>query len=192
MEKHRRVADSQLEMVPLDRSTIDAVTAIGNEAYPPQMRMWDTVNILGGEYVLSGVRDLSFLARDKTGKFSGYCIAFLIESEVAPTDEVSMYVADVAVLPNTQGAYVGLEIAREIMSRANQFEIDRVEFHARESTTYRALFESSHTQQILAEYGYTLAEHGLVDSLTWTDANDVVTENGRLISLQKIINTFDV
>ena len=72
------------------------------------------------------------------------------------------------------------------------YDIDRLEFHAREATSYQALMNSSHTVPLLAQYGYKLTEYTDLRPMLFYDDNGTILERGRLIALTKLINTSHV
>lgn len=193
MEEQTQSSYPKVEVIPLDAYTADIIPSMSRESYPAHITMWQEDDILDPYHIPRGILDLSFLIKDEANNYHGYCVALLMESAVDATiDDPVLYIADMAVLPASQRSYHGLTLCREVLKRANQFAVDRIEFHAREETSYRAIMSSAYTKPILAEFGYELTEHDDTHAIKLLSDEGNVLETGRLISLKRITDTVDV
>jgi hypothetical protein len=189
MKKSELSSDPGFEIVPLDYETVGVVRVMSKAAYPDYIKPWEQEDILDPHYIPLGILDLSFLLREQNGDYSGYCVGLLIESEAEPeTKEVALYIADMAVLPGSQRTHRGLALCKEVLRRMEMYDINRAEFYARETTSYSALMNSSHTAPLLAQYGYALTDHGSLQSMMFPDAEGAIVEQGRLMSVKRVIN----
>lgn len=166
--------------VPVVKETVPIVERIHKEAYPPEMRVW-TKELLENDAIIERqIGHFSFLLYN--GTYAGHCLALVDDSFIEPeSGQRALFVADMVVKPELQGMGYGRLLAQEVLRRASEANIDRIEFCAREATSYLAINQSSHTEKILSSAGFNKFEIGrqkfnesLPDS-----------EYGRLIVLQK-------
>lgn len=159
---------------------IDIVEHIHREAYPPDMRIWSRELLLNDTVKERLIGRFSFLLSSDV--YIGHCLALADESFFQPeSGERALFIADMAVKPELQGKGYGLLMAQEILRRAADAHLDRIEFYAREETSYLAIKQSSHIEKMLSDAGYTKSEHGR-QRFSDTSPN---SEYGRLIILQK-------
>lgn len=166
--------------VELSDTNLDEVFAIHHAAYPTEMHVWNrellTCNLVK-ERIMGR---FSFLLYD--GTYAGHCLALVDDSFIEPeSGQRALFVADMVVRPELQGMGYGRLLAQEVLRRASEANIDRIEFCAREATSYLAINQSSHTEKILSSAGFNKFEIGRQKfSKSLPDS-----EYGRLIVLQK-------
>ena len=165
----------------------EVIRELEKQIYPKHMRQYRDREMLTEELHMRGMGQFSFLVAgeaDSSRDFLGYCMAYLEQSETDPsrTDPV-LYAADLAILPDAQGGRVGSKMFEELLERANAHGIDKVELHARETTSYAALMQSSWVQRLLYNQGYKLVDHGNLDEFDDEQGN---IEKLYLVSLEKV------
>lgn len=165
----------------------EVIRELERQIYPRHMRQYRDRDMLHEELHMQGVEQFSFLVAaeaDSSRDFLGYCIAYLDKSETEPTrTEPVLYAADLAIVPEAQGGRVGAKMFEELLERANARDIDKIEMHARETTSYAALMQSNQTRRSLYNQGYRLIDHGAVDEFDDGQGN---VEKLYLISLEKV------
>lgn len=164
----------------VSNDNIHAIDDIQSLAYPSDMQVWNK-ELLSNKNVRERLMcRFSFLLY--TGIYAGHCIAFVDQSFVEPESGYqTLFIADMAVRPEFQRRGYGLLMAQEILRRANQDDVHRIEFCARESTTLKAIQNSSHTNCLLEYGGFIKSELG---RQPFSESNPN-SEYGRLIVLQK-------
>lgn len=150
----------EISLQPLDSTHAEVLVELEQRIYPKSMHLFDDKATLREEMSGQSVRDFSFVVSadgDGARDYIGYCLAYLTDSTSDIMRETPvLYVADLAVAPDAQGQNVGAQMLAALLQKADQKGIDRIEFEARESTSYAALTSSSQTTQLLARYGYKL------------------------------------
>jgi hypothetical protein len=170
-----------IEFIPISGAKYKAVAAIEREAYGLRIGLYDEYKELKtalGRYAASRY---SFLIKDDS--YKGFCIASLGESVIETQATKALYISDFAVRESSQGLYYGLGMANELLRRANEDDVARIEFHALGSTSYDAMMGSTHTALFLNQYGYSINEVGGSDIYS---PDGVRQESLHLISLEKI------
>lgn len=171
-----------VEFVPMTKNRQYAVAAVERDAYQLRTGLYDEYEELKVLLEQQAARRYSFLLKDDD--YQSYCIASLQESLVQKPDlPPALYISDFAVRASIQRSYYGLHMADELLRRAHEDDVQRIEFHARGSTLYSAIHASRHTKQLLEWYGYYPEE---------VSASDIYTPDGQwqesfhLVSLEKI------
>lgn len=169
-----------IQFKDVSRDNIHEIDGIQSLAYPFEMQIWNKELLSNKNIRESLIGRFSFLLY--TGIYAGHCLALVDESFAEPESGKSvLFIADMVVRPELQRQGYGLLMAQEILRRANQAGVDRIEFCARESTTLRAIQNSSHTECILESEGFIKSELG---RQPFSESNPN-SEYGRLIVLQK-------
>jgi hypothetical protein len=172
--------------VPLDESNVELVESMHREVYPPEMVIWDKYSLMSDVFIERQIGRYSFLLHGST--WLGHCISFMSESMVKPGNtKPILYIADMVVRNHMQGNGYGRIMCEEVLRRAQENAISHIELYARESTSYSAIHSSSHTDDILNEFGYVKTEHHQ-ESVKNRFKKVQKFEHGRLISLEKIEN----
>ncbi len=165
----------------------EIIRELEKQIYPKHMRQYRDRGMLAEEFQMRGMEQFSFLVAeeaDSSSDFLGYCIAYLEQSETEPTrTEPVLYAADLAIVPEAQGGRIGSKMFEELLERADAHGVDKIELHARESTSYAALMKSSWVQRLLYDQGYRLTDHGAVDEFDDGQGN---IEQLYLLSLEKV------
>lgn len=165
----------------------EIIRELEKQIYPKYMRQYRDRDMLAEELHMHDVSQFSFLVAaeaDATKDFLGYCIAYMEQSETEPSrTEPVLYVADLAVLPEAQGVHIGSSMFEELLERASTRDIDTIELHARETTSYAALKHSSWVHRLLYNKGYRLTDHGVIDE--FDDGQDNV-EKLYLVSIEQL------
>lgn len=166
--------------VEINEFTINVVADIHKKAYPIDMRIWNH-KLLSNDLIKERLMGrFSFLLC--TDEYVGHCLALVDESFVQPeSGQKALFIADMVVRPELQGKGYGRLMAQEILRRAAEDNIDRIEFCAREATSYQAIENSSHTKKILTNAGFNKFEIG---RQRFSESSPD-SEYGRLIILQK-------
>ena len=169
-----------VQFVPLDKSTIDIITGIEVATYPDYMHHWHQIDVLDEPLRVAGVERYSFLAKGST--WVGYCIAFVDspDTELLDADRV-LYVCDMVVLPGAQKRGYGTLMAMEVMRRATEDGISRIDFSAREKTTYQILLGSETVGRVLDGFGYRLENQNEI--INYPDDGSKPLERGHMFSL---------
>lgn len=169
-----------IQFIEVSRENIRVIEDIHSLAYPSEMQIWNKELLSNKKVQERLIGRFSFLLY--TGTYVGHCLALVDESFFEPKSrKKALFVADMVVRPDLQGRGYGRMMAQEVLRRALDANIDRIEFCAREATSYRAIEKSSHTEKVLNSAGFTKSELGkqpLNESLP-------DSEYGRLIILQK-------
>lgn len=165
----------------------EIIRDLEKQIYPRHMRQYRDRAMLDEELHAKGANEFSFLVAangDSSNDYLGYCLAYLEQSETDPqrSDPV-LYAADMAIIPEAQGNRIGMKMFEGLLERAKSHGVDKIELHARETTSYAALSHSSWTPRLLYNYGYKLVDHGPVDEF---DDNQGNVERLYLISLERI------
>lgn len=169
-----------VQFVPLDKSTADIITGIEGATYPDYMHHWHKMDVLEEPLRIAGVERYSFVAKGST--WLGYCIGFVENPDGELFgEERSLYVCDMVVLPGAQKRGYGTLMAIEVMRRAAEDGINRINFSAREKTTYRILLGSETVGRVLDGFGYRLEDQNEV--LNYPDDGSRPLERGHLFSL---------
>lgn len=172
--------ECSVEFVPLDKSTADIITGIELATYPEYMHHWHRIDVLEEPLRTAGVERYSFLAKESS--WVGYCVAFVENPDGELFgEERSLYVCDMVILPGAQKRGYGTLMAMEIMRRATEDGIARINFSAREKTTYQILLGSETTRRVLDGFGYRLESQNEV--LNYPDDGSEPLERGHLFSL---------
>lgn len=165
----------------------EIIRELEKQIYPKHTRQYRDREMLTEELHMRGMGQFSFLVAaeaDSSRDFLGYCMAYLEQSETEPArTEPVLYAADLAILPEAQGSRIGSKMFEELLERANAHGVDKVELHARETTSYAALMQSSWIQRLLYNQGYRLTDHGAVDEFDDGQGN---IEKLYLVSLEKV------
>ena len=144
----------------------EAVAYLESELYPEAMRQYDDVDFLYSELTQPGVSEYSFFINsetDATKRPVGYCLAYEAESETDPSFKgKNLYIADFGITEGNRSFSAALNGLDEILSRANQRDVDQIEMAARESTSYR-LLTSDFGKRLLARRGYSVEDFGVED-----------------------------
>lgn len=169
-----------VEFVPLEKETADIVIGIESMTYPDYMHHWNEIDLLQDALRGAEVEKYSFVARGST--WVGYCIAF-IENPRAEFfgEERQLYVCDMVVLPGAQKRGYGTLMAMEVMRRATEHGVNRINFSAREKTTYQILLGSKAVPKMFGELGFRLENQNEVVNYPDEDAKPL--ERGHLFSL---------
>lgn len=168
-----------VQFVPLDKLTADVVTGIEVATYPEYMHHWHKMDVLDEPLRSAGVERYSFLAKES--QWLGYCVAFLENPSPELGEERSLYVCDMVVLPGAQKRGYGTLMAMEVMRRATEDGVARINFSAREKTTYQILLGSKAVDKILDNFGYSLEDQDEV--FHYPDDGSEPLERGHLFSL---------
>lgn len=165
----------------------EIIRELEKQIYPKHMRQYRDRDMIAEELHMRGSAQFSFLVAaeaDSSKDFLGYCMAYLEQSETDPArTEPVLYAADLAIVPEAQGGHIGSKMFEELLERANAHGIDKIELHARETTSYAALTKSSWIQRLLYNQGYRLTDHGAVDEFDDGQGN---VEKLYLVSLEKV------
>lgn len=164
----------------------EVIRELEKQIYPKHMRQYRDREMLTEEFQMRGMEQFSFLVAaeaDSSRDFLGYCMAYLEQSETEPArTEPVLYAADLAIVPEAQGGRIGSKMFEELLERANAHGVDKVELHARETTSYAALMKSNWVQRLLYNQGFRLTDHGAVDEFDDGQGN---IEKLYLVSLEK-------
>lgn len=165
----------------------EIIRELEKQIYPKHMRQYRDREMLTEELHMRGMGQFSFLVAaeaDASKDFLGYCVAYLEQSETEPArTEPVLYAADLAILPEAQGGHIGSKMFEELLERANTYNVDKIELHARETTSYAALMQSRWVQRLLHNQGFRLTDHGAVDEFDDGQGN---IEKLYLLSLEKV------
>lgn len=111
--------------------------------------------------------DLSFFIHNPASaaeEYVGYCIAHSIRFksgyERRPGEHIA-HIVSLTLAPSAQRKGLGTMALGEVLTRARQKGIDRVEFDARETTSYPIVTNPERAAKILQRHGYLLFDHGL-------------------------------
>lgn len=171
-----------IEFVPITRDKQYAMATVEREAYQLHSGLYDEYKELKQLLGHQAARRYSFLLKD--GDYQAYCIASMQNSVVQLEQPVSaLYIADFAVRSTMQGAYYGLSMASELLHRADEDNVQHIEFHARGSTSYSAITSSRHTESFLNKHNYRLGEVSVSDIYA---PDGQWQESLHLISLEKM------
>lgn len=185
-EKARPQHYPEIAVHAISPEQAEVIRELEKQIYPKHMRQYGDREMLSQELHMRDMGQFSFLVAaeaDSSRDFLGYCMAYLEQSETEPTrTEPVLYAADLAILPEAQGGRIGSKMFEELLERANAHDIDKVELHARETTSYAALMQSSWVQRLLYNHGYKLTDHGAVDEFDDGHGN---VERLYLVSLDK-------
>lgn len=163
------------------------IKELEEQIYPEHIRQYDDKEMLQDELKMNSMETYSFLVAgqaDSSKDYIGYCMAYLDQSETEPgRHDPVVYAADMAILPETQGFHIGAKMFDELLKRTSERGVDKIEMHARETTSYAALKNSEWAKHILYRRGYKLVDHGAVDEFDDGGGN---IENLYLVSIEKI------
>lgn len=171
--------ENPIQFVALDKSTADIISDIEEETYPDYMQHWRSIDVLEEPLRSAGVERYSFVAKRST--WVGFCVAFEENPHrESPNEERRLYICDMAVLPDEQKYGYGTLMAMETMRRATENGINRINFFAREKTTYQILLGSKTIGNILDELGYRLENQNEV--INFPDDGSEPLERGHVFS----------
>lgn len=163
------------------------IKELEEQIYPEHIRQYDDKEMLQDELKMNSMETYSFLVAgqaDSSKDYIGYCMAYLDQSETEPgRHDPVVYAADMAILPEAQGFHIGAKMFDELLKRTSERGVDKIEMHARETTSYPALKNSEWAKHILYRRGYKFVDHGVVDE--FDDGNGNI-ENLYLVSIEKI------
>ena len=163
------------------------IKELEEQIYPEHIRQYDDKEMLQDELKKNSMETYSFLVAgqaDSSKDYIGYCMAYLDQSETEPgRHDPVVYAADMAILPEAQGFHIGSKMFDELLKRTSERGVDKIEMHARETTSYAALKNSEWAKHILYRRGYKLVDHGVVDEFDDGGGN---IENLYLVSIEKI------
>lgn len=182
---------TSVQMIAADTVPEEAIAEMEERIYPAHFRTYDQLPQLRDD--LSEIASSFFSlvieasANDGTKDFRGYSIAYLTDSIVEPAGrDTTLYVADVAIVPELQGEQYGAMLMKEILHRADAAGINNIEMHARESTTYQILKNSTEAKYVLEKYGYVLNEPDVINDII-VDLDNGVRDGRRLVALKKTL-----
>ncbi len=195
--QNRSLARSKVENTPnhlpeivtrsLSPNDSEIIRELEEQIYPGHMCQYGDKEMLREELDMNGMDVFSFLVAsqaDSSKDYIGYCMAYLERSETEPDrSEPVVYAADMAILPEAQGFHIGAAMFDELLRRTNERGIDKIEMHARETTSYAALKNSEWSRHILYHRGYKFVDYGAVDE--FDDENGTV-EKLYLVGIEKI------
>lgn len=186
IEKVRPQHNPIVKLESISPNQTEIIRELEKQIYPKHMRQYSEREMLSAEFEMRGMEQFSFLVSaqaDSSEDFLGYCIAYLAQSESEPQrTEPVLYTADLAVIPEAQGGHIGSKMFEELMRRAKLYGVNKIELHARETTSYKALVNSSWVKRLLFNLGYTLTDHGTIDEFDDEHGN---IEKLYLLSLDK-------
>ena len=141
--------DETAEFTAVDGSdtVLDIITSLERQVYPGSLRTGR--NDLAEE--IGHSENYSFTINRRTGNAEvvGYVLAYKQHT----TD--SVYVSDMAILPEAQGTGYGVEALEHLFGQVSDRGETSLVFEARESTSYRAL-QSASVQQLLVKCGFMI------------------------------------
>lgn len=193
----RSLARSKVENIPnhlpeivtrsLSPNDSEIIRELEEQIYPGHMRQYGDREMLQEELDMNGMGIFSFLVAgqaDSSKDYIGYCMAYLEQSETEPNrSEPIVYAADMAILPESQGFHIGATMFDELLRRTSERGVDKIEMHARETTSYAALKHSEWAKHILYHRGYKFVDYGAVDE--FDDGNGTV-EKLYLVGIEKL------
>lgn len=166
--------------VRIDKRTYPNVADVERDAYRLREGLYDDTRELKRGLGKQAARRYSFLIKD--GDYQGFCLASLQQSIIPQFhNEEVLYISDFAVRKDGQGRHYGLSMAKELLKRADSDGVSGIEFHARGSTSYSAISESTSRDLLLRQYGFSLDEYGESEIFS----NGSKEDSLHLISLRK-------
>lgn len=170
------------EFIAITQQRQHDIAAIEREAYQLRMGLYDELNELQVMLGKCAANRYSFLLYDD--EYKAYCIASLQDSLTQERDATTtLYISDFAVRASAQGLRYGLATVQELLRRAENDDVSRIEFHARGTTSYGAIMTSRHTDTMLEQYQYRLSEASVSDIYS---PDGQWQESLHLLSLDKI------
>ncbi len=170
-----------IQFKQVSRKNIRAIKDIHSLAYPAEIQIWNQELLANKNVQERLIGQFSFLLY--IGKYAGHCLAFVDNSFLEPeSGHHSLFIADMAVCPELQGRGYGRVMAQEIIRRAAEANVNRIEFCARELTTFKAIQYSTHARRTLDQAGFVQSELGRQP----LSESAPISEHGRLIVLQKL------
>jgi len=136
------------------------VLDIESRAYPVEQRYEnpDRIKQITGQRLGA---DFSFITINGENHPTGYALANIVSVQTSKGIVQMLKVDDVAVDPeNRHQSTTGLQILRELFTRATDRGLQGITARARESTMYR-LLKSTYVQNIIQKIGYELIDEGI-------------------------------
>lgn len=166
----------------LSEKQAQIIKEIEAQIYPESMRQYGDEDYLFDEITQPNSEKYSFLIKseqDASHDAAGYCLAYSAESESDPNyDGKTMYVADFGILPDYRSGPAALKGLEEILKRADNNGVGKIEMDAREATSYK-LLTSPWTKRFLKRHGWELTDHG--DTVEFDDKEKTI-----LISIDRM------
>lgn len=163
------------------------ISGLEAQIYPEHIRQYTDPETVEEELKMPKAGQYSSLYFEKidaSEELVAYLIAYEARSESKYRQRKPvLYIADLAILPNSQHKGVGTKMLDDFLSMVTKNGVyKKIEMHARASTSYPAL-QSESAQTLLKKHGYVFKDHGVVDSF---EDDDGQLEKLYLVSLTKI------